>query len=285
MNDIKIVEYDEFANQLDHLAEVANFVADVSDKDGYDKCKEIQRKFRKLENSVEKIRKDKKAYWMEGSKQVDSQAKAIMNQIADLRLPHTEAYQTLDAEKKERERLRTEKLNERVEYIRTLPELLADSCSDEILPAMESMQTEECLDFYEFTELALKARNATRDALGKLYASKLKSEQEAEELERLRAESAKREQEDREERIRKDATEKAEQAAENARLAEVKRQSDIVEAERVETAKREANTKNIGIVRKAAKEALMLCGIDEATAKKIVLAIHSKKIPNVSIKY
>jgi len=77
----------------------------------------------------------------------------------------------------------------------------------------------------------------------------------------------------------------AEKAAEQARLAEVERRrlDDVAAAE--EQAKREADKKHIGATRKAAKEALMALGIDEAMAKTIVKAIHNKAIPNVQINY
>ena len=233
---------------------------------------------RKIENSIEKIRKDKKAYWLEGSKQVDSQAKALMSKISELRLPHTEAYQELDKLKKEREQKRKDELSARVEYIRELPEMLSDSCSDEILPAMEAMNTEECLDFYEFTQEALKARNATQKSLADLYARKLKEEQEAIELEQLRKEKAEREQKEREDRI-------AREAAEAARLAEIKRAEDEALKAKQEQEKREANKKYIGKVRKEAKESLIGLGLSEKDSKTIVMAIHNGDIKNVFIKY
>jgi colicin import membrane protein len=77
----------------------------------------------------------------------------------------------------------------------------------------------------------------------------------------------------------------AEDAAENARLLQVKAQADKEAKEREEAAVREANKKHVGSVRKEAKEALMALGLDDAMAKKVVLAIHAANIPNVLIKY
>ena len=232
MTEIKIVEYDEFAAKLEELKDTSNFIPDVSSDEGYDKSKRIHLKFRKIENSIEKIRKDKKAYWMEGSKQVDSQAKALISKIAELRLPHTEAYQELDKLKKEREQKRKDELSSRVAYIRDLPEMLSDSCSDEILPAMEAMNVEDCLDFYEFTQEALKARNKTQKALADLYARKLKEEREAIELEKLRKEKAEREQKEREDRIAKEAAAKAEAEKQAAIDRERKAEADKIAAEK-----------------------------------------------------
>jgi hypothetical protein len=52
-----------------------------------------------------------------------------------------------------------------------------------------------------------------------------------------------------------------------------------------EAAKREADKAHVGGVRKAAKESLMERGLDEATAKLVVMAIHAGLIANVTINY
>jgi hypothetical protein len=88
------------------------------------------------------------------------------------------------------------------------------------------------------------------------------------------------------------ATEAARQAKINAENATKKALADERERQRLEqekaafeVAKREANTKHIGKIRCEAKESIMALGIAEDVAKKLVLAIHNKKITNVSISY
>ena len=66
------------------------------------------------------------------------------------------------------------------------------------------------MDFYEYTEQALKARNASKEALSKMFADKLQAEKDAAELAELRKKQAEQEQKDRDERIAKEASEKAE---------------------------------------------------------------------------
>jgi len=76
----------------------------------------------------------------------------------------------------------------------------------------------------------------------------------------------------------------AENAAENARLAEVARQD--AEAARIadDQARREANKRHVGNVRRKIKEHVMAAsGIDEATAKKVVLCLHS--IDEITVNY
>jgi len=258
MTDFKIAEYDEFSAKMDELKDKANHIPDASSEEGYEKAKRIHLDFRKIENALEKVRKDKKAYFIQGGKEVDGQAKSIMKQIESLRLPHTEAYQEIDNAKKEREAKRKADLEERVECIRMLPEFMAECSSDEIQGAMQEMQAEECEGFYEFSAEALKARNSTRESLGALYVKVKQSEHDAAELAKLKKEQAEREQKDREDRIAREAKEQAEaatkaaeerekqaildaeQAKENARLAAEKAEADRVEAERV--AKEQAET-------------------------------------------
>ena len=82
------------------------------------------------------------------------------------------------------------------------------------------------------------------------------------------------------------AKQQAEQAAEDARLAEIKRQEEEKARIAAETARREANKKHISKIRKEAKESLIeLCGLSEDDAKKVVIAIHDKQIKNVQINY
>lgn len=329
MSEFNIVEYDEIRAKLDEVKDTCNFIPDVTTDEGYNKSKRVALDVGKLRTALEKKRKEKKAYFLEGGRQVDAQARSIDEELEQYMLPHKEAYKELDNLRKEREAKRKADLEERVESIRELPEKMRDMSSDEVKMALESLQVEECLDFYEYTEQALKARNASRSALSEMFAKKLKEEKEAEELEQLRKDAEERAVKEREEAIRKEAAEKAEaekqaaikreqkakeealrleqqkidaekraieaekqakieaeKAAKQAVIAEQERQAAEAKRAAEEEAKREANKKHVGEVRKAAKVALMdICGLDEVKAKEIVLAINAGDIPSVSIKY
>jgi hypothetical protein len=322
-----IVEYDEISAKLDEVEEAANFLPDVTTDEGYNKSKRVSLDVGKLLTALDKKRKEKKAYFLNGGREVDGQAKAIAARLEEIQLPHKSAYKELDNLKKEREANRKAKLEERVQYIRDISELMADSHSSEILAAMNQMQEEECLDFFEYTDQALKARNDSRKSLSSLFDRRRQEEKDAEELEKLRKESEERAVKEREEQIKREsaakaeaetkaakereeiakqdairaeqakvdaerraieaektAKENAEKAAEAARVAEVERQKQEEEAKRQEQLKLEANKRHVGNVRRGAKEALMKY-VDEATAKKIVIAIHNTEIPSISISY
>ncbi|WP_257541097.1 hypothetical protein [Sphingobium sp. CFD-1] len=117
---------------------------------------------------------------------------------------------------------------------------------------------------------------------------------EQERIERARAEAAEAERQ----RIQREHEEalaverRRAEEAERARHAEIDRIAKEeaerqAEAERIaaEQAKRDADQKHKTAVMKAAKEAIMTCGADEETAKKIVLLIRSGDVPNVTMRF
>lgn len=117
---------------------------------------------------------------------------------------------------------------------------------------------------------------------------------EAERVERVRLEAAGAAQ--KEEQRKADEARAAMQAehekalqAERDRAAEIERaaqaERDRVAREAEEQAKRDRDQKHKTAVMKAAKEAIMTCGADEETAKKIVLLIRSGDVPNVSLRF
>jgi hypothetical protein len=348
---VNIVEYDEIRAKLDEVKEAADFIPDVSNDEGYNKSKRVSLDIGKLLTALEKKRKDKKAYFLQGGRDVDSQAKTIAEELEAYQAPHKIAYKEYDDAKKQREKERKRRIEERVEYLENLPEIMRDSKSEEIKLALDKANDEECLDFYEYTERALKARNKAQIELADLYDRARQYEHDQAELKRLQKEAAERAEREHEEMIRREAAAKAEAekkaaeererlakeaeerakqeaieaeerarqaaiqadqqakaaeeqrkrdaeeaekrrieaekvAAEAARQAEIKRQQEEQERIRREQEQREANKRHVGDVRRKAKEALIAeCGLSEDVAKKVILAINSKKIPNVTIQY
>lgn len=228
MNTMHIVEYDEVANQIEEVKDQANFLPNVSTKEGYEKSKRVSLDVGKLLTALEKTRKNKKEYFLEGGRQVDQQAKIIAKQLEAIQLPHKEAYKELDAQKKQREEERKAALEERIQSIRELPDALSESSSEEIKAALNDLQNEECLDFYEYTEQALKTRNSSKDALANLLQKTLKAEQDAIELEALRKAQEVADQKAREDAIRKEASEKAEKAKRDAELREQQAREEAI---------------------------------------------------------
>ena len=211
-NLVKINEYEEFRNKVGEVKESCNFLPDVSSDEGYAKSKRVALDVAKILTAVEKKRKELKSESIAVGKAIDSEAKTIVAEIEGFMLPHKNAYKELDTLKKEREANRKQELSDRVVALRELPALMVDSDSHGIKAALEGLQQNECLDYYEFTQEALLARNASKDALGDMFARKLKEEKDAVELAKLKKEQAEREQKEREDKIASDAKAEAEAA-------------------------------------------------------------------------
>ena len=236
-----ITQYDEFRAKIAEVSQVCDFIPDVTSKEGYEKSKRVALDVGKVLTNLENKRKDLKKESLEFGRMVDSQAKEIAQELESFQLPHKAAYKELDNLKKEREAARKAALSEKVEHIATLPGMMREADSDSVKAAIEDLNNEECLDFYEFTEQALKARKSSLAALSEMFGQKLQQEKEAAELERLRKEAAEREQKDHEERLVKEALQEAERKAQAEKEAAAKREQDLKDAaiEAEEKAKRE----------------------------------------------
>lgn len=82
-----------------------------------------------------------------------------------------------------------------------------------------------------------------------------------------------------------DAQARAKVEAERAVQFEQERVAQQAKAEEEAVAKREANKRHVGGIRKQAKESLMAIGLDEEAAKRVVMAINNGNIANVTISY
>ena len=266
-----VTAYDDFRAKIAEVKDNCNFLPDVSTDEGYTKSKRVSLDVGKILTSIEKKRVELKAESLAVGRAIDLEAKTLVAELEEFQLPHKEAYKELDNLKKEHEANRKAELEERVRVIRELPGSMADSDSNGVKMAMESLQVEECLDFYEYTEQALKARGASKEALAKMFADKLQAEKDAIELAELRKKQAEQEQKERDERIAKEAAEKAEREAEEAKKAELAAVEAAAEAVRQrEAAEKQAkiNAENAEKARIAAEEKAKQDAIEAAEQAK-----------------
>lgn len=271
--------YGEFDAKIAEVKDACNFIPDVSTDEGYAKSKRVSLDVGKILTAVEAKRVEEKKESLAYGKKVDSEAKTLVAKLQAFQLPHKEAYKELDNLRKEREANRKAELERRVEEIRSLPEAMADSDSQGCKMALESLNAEECLDFYEFTEPALKARNASKEALAKMFSDKLKAEKDVAELAELRKKQAEQEQKDHDERIAKEASEKAEREAAEAKAAEQAAIEQAAEAVRQrETAeKRAANDAKLAEERRIEVERVAKIDAEQAEKRRIEAEAKSKK--------
>lgn len=245
---VKVTDYDQFREKISEVQEACNFLPDVSNEDGYAKSKRVALDVQKIITAVENKRVELKSASLAYGKMVDNDAKQIKAELVQLQLPHKEAYKDLDDANKKREAERKNKLEIRVQEMRDLPRLMEDSDSDGIKMALEDLNSIKCDDFYEYTMEALKVKKRSVEQLVDLFTKTLKSEEDKDELDRLRAEAAERAQKDHDDKIAREAAENARADAELlARIeadAASKRESDAKAAtERAEQQKLDAEYK------------------------------------------
>jgi colicin import membrane protein len=262
----EIVAYDDIRQKVAEVKEACDFIPNVSDDDGYQKSKRVSLDVGKILTTLESKRKDLKADSLAYGRMLDSEAKLISIELEGFQLPHKEAYKELDQLKKQREIDRKAKLEERIADMRGLPDAMRDSDAEGVRMALDSLQQNECLDFYECTQDALLARNKSVEALSVMYTDKLKSERDAIELAKLKKEAAEREQAERESRI----------------AAEAKADAEL--AERAAKAEAEAAVKREELAKILAQEAAEKAEIDRVAAIKQAEELHAAKILEVEAK-
>jgi len=230
MEQFHIAEYDEVVAKLEEVKDMANFLPDVTSEEGYEKSKRVSLDIGKILTTLEKKRVEKKAFFLEGGRQVDKQAKAIAEKLESFQLPHKQAYKELDEIKKKLEEDRKAALVARLEKIKGLHESVLNLDSAAVKIALESIKEEQCLEFFEYTEQAVNAKKKAIDDLTALYESKFKQEEQEKELARLKQEQIEREQKEREEKIARDAAAKAEKEKAEAEAREAQAKKDAEEA-------------------------------------------------------
>jgi hypothetical protein len=170
----------------------------------------------------------------------------------------------LRAEAAERERIDAER---RAEEERKARDAAEARLAEERRVAAEKAEAERLARIEQ--EAEARAKRAAEEAARAEQERREKEHAEALAAERRRAEEAERTAQAERDRI---AKEEADRKAEADRIA-------------AEQAKREADQKHRSAVMKAAKEAIMTCGVDEEAAKKIVLLIRSGEVPNVTLRF
>lgn len=173
-----------------------------------------------------------------------------------------------------------------------LERLRAEAAERERADAERRAEEERKAREAEEARLAEERRVAAEKAEAERLA---RIEQEAEARAKRAAEEAARAEQERRDREHAEAlaaerrrAEEAERAAQAERNRIAKEEADRkAEADRIaaEQAKREADQKHRTDVKTKAKQALMTCGADEETARKIVVAILAGEVPAVSLRF
>lgn len=134
----------------------------------------------------------------------------------------------------------------------------------------------------ERVEAERRAEDARADAEKAEAERVARAEQEAADRARIQAEEAAEAARAEEQRQHQAELAAAQERADKAER-EAQAERDRIAAEQAEAAAREADKNHRTAVMSAAKEAIMTCGVDEETARKIVLLIKAGEVPNITI--
>jgi len=219
MNDtvIKIQAYNEFEAGMAKLEEVSNFLPDATTKEGYEKSKRIALDIGKVKSKLEKVRVSEKSYWLEGGRQVQTQAKEIEVRLINLIEPHKEAYKAVDNAEKLKKQKRQDEATAKIEAIAIMIETAEhlDSVGvSELMEQCEQFDTESGL--WELTNDAIACKLRVSKKLLDMYLTKQQNEANEKELAELRAKQAIQDQKDHDARIAKQASEQAEKDKQQA---------------------------------------------------------------------
>ena len=240
-------------------AECDAFVVELTTKKGRDALRAQASKIITTKTTIDKAGLALTKQWRDQTKVVnDARAEITLRldtMAKDVRRPLTEWE---DAEK-----ARVERCREIVERIHGAAIVTMDDTAATVRArGFEIWGVEIGSDFGDLANEAANAKEATVATLKAALVRLEKEEADRAELERLRAEAAERAEADR----------IAAEQAEAQRLAD-------------EQAKREADQKHRTAVKAAAKTAIMSCGADEETARKIVMAIIAGEVPAVTLRF
>lgn len=227
--------------------EVRSHVPDISTAKGRKEIASLALRVAKSKVYLDDLGKDLVSEWKEKSKKVDEVRKKMRDDLDSLK---EEARKPL-TEYEEKEELRLKKHESRIlEIEKVLGFYNSENDSNQLKSAIDELSGVEIDDSWdEFKARAETAKIVSLKHLERLLASRIKHEQEQEELKRLRQEKASQEQKEREERIAKEAAQKARIEAEEKarkeaarieeiRLAEIRKAQE--DAERSEREKQDA---------------------------------------------
>ncbi len=223
-----VSEYNEFTATL---AQYKSEVPDASNKEGYERAKEVAGVLTKTRTAIEAKRKDYKAPVLALGKLIDGKAKDITEEIKAVETPFKDAYRAVDEEKK---RIKAE-LDKRIQDIKDLPMIASEKKSEDIdgmiseLAELDVSKGTFGRRVDEVSELVAYTLERLTEVQAKVIEQELEAvriESERIELDKLRQEQAERE------RVQREAAEQAEREAEEARIAEEAAERARLEAER-----------------------------------------------------
>ena len=252
-----IAAYNEFRSQLAELRESnSNAVFDYEDPQGNKDARSHVFQLRKTRTAIDKARKQEKESSLQYGRQVDKEAKEIMEEVEEMIEVHSAPLKAIE----EKEAARKKEIESKYDLIISLGLVgIEDSISgiQASIKNLNELTPDESFD--ELMAEATREHKKSSEALNAALESAIKNEAEKVELQKLRDEQVARDQLERDKLIAEEARKAAEQKADNERLeaerkleaerqsvkkaqddAEQKAKNDRLEAERTIEAQRMA---------------------------------------------
>lgn len=230
---------------------------DISTSKGRDQIRSVARKIASTKIALDEEGKTLKSDMQKTVDLVDAERKKIRDALDEMkeqvRKPLTDWE---NAEKK-----RVQDREDRISVISSLVKFEVEPTVDHIQIRIDQLSELSSFDWQEFLMRASETISATKYELELLLASRIKYDQDQEELERLRKEQEELARKHREEQIAREAADKARKEAEEKSAAEAKAAQEKSDKEKREAAEREAAE------RKAKEDAIRAAEESEAKRK------------------
>lgn len=277
--------------------EISTFEHDLSTGVGRKKTASLAAKVSKTKAYLDGIGKDLVSELKKQPKIIDAHRKAMRDRLDELRdlarKPLTD-WEDEQAALEEEKRIKAEKeaIAKQIESDHEMAILMNEKFDRDLAEKLEEERKKaEELEVQKEQARIHREEEIRKQAIVQAEIEKQAAIERAEKAEKdrlyqieqakLQAELAEKRRVEQEQRA---AIEK-EQALENYRLEEIKKREYKELRKKQEQEKLEANRAHVGKIRKQSKESLMSIGINEETAKVIILAISKGEIANISIRY
>lgn len=307
----RLAEYNQFEAVLSETEMTANFLPDVSTKEGYEKSKRIALDGRKVWNAIDKKRK---ALGAEARKEIDdinAEGKKHLSRVDKAINPHLKAYKDHDAEIKRQKEEAEAAITARINAFQ-VPFDAHAMTSEQVQGIIDIFMNDPMEGFGNRTIEAGKARESAVEALNQLKASKVIQEAEAERIEKERLELEKQQEEARkaqaiideanrieaeklaEAQAKIDAEEAERQAQEAQRIKDAEEAASQAERDRIaaeeaaakaEAERKAANKNHRKGVNNAALKDLISVGFSEDEGKRFIKAVAKGEISHITINY
>lgn len=235
MDNKPLAVYDPFRAQLTELGEHnKTLVFDYASPSGNKEARSHIYKLRQVKSALDKARKAEKESSLEYGRRVDSEAKAIVDQIEGMIEVHQKPLDEIEA----REKARVEKHQAVIAQIQQTGAFVPQELEQQAVAIASAISTLEAMDvgdMQEFTEEALRCKDEALRTLRDRHTKRVKYEAEQAELAALRIKAEAQAKKDYEDKIAREAADRAKREAEEKAAREKQEAADKAKREKEAT--------------------------------------------------